>query len=74
MIVATKYNNANKKIYCLAASLLLTIGANFSHHPVIAFLFILIAFISIFKVTKGRLLMVRVLFYGLLLLVCNISF
>ena len=42
-------------VHCLAAPVLLTIGINFLHHPVIAFLFILIAFISIYKTTKGKL-------------------
>jgi hypothetical protein len=42
-------------IHCLAAPLLLTMGVSFLHHPVIAFGFILVAFISIYKVTKGKL-------------------
>ncbi|BAO77038.1 MerC domain-containing protein [Winogradskyella sp. PG-2] len=42
-------------VHCLAAPVLLTMGVSFLHHPVIAFLFILVAFISIYKTTKGRL-------------------
>lgn len=42
-------------IHCLATPLLLTIGINFLNNPVIAFLFIVVAFLSIFKTTKGRL-------------------
>jgi len=42
-------------IHCLSAPLFLAIGINFLNHPVIAFLFIIIAFLSIYKVTKGKL-------------------
>jgi len=42
-------------IHCLAAPLLLTMGVSFLHNPVIAFLFILIAYVSIYKTTKGKL-------------------
>ena len=42
-------------LHCLSVPTLLTLGINFLNNPVVAFLFILIAFISIFKVTKKRL-------------------
>lgn len=42
-------------IHCLATPLLLTIGVSFLNNPVIAFLFITVAFLSIYKSTKGKL-------------------
>tara|TARA_B100000767_G_C19759809_1_gene534662 strand:- start:18 stop:371 length:354 start_codon:yes stop_codon:yes gene_type:complete len=39
-------------IHCLAVPTLLAIGISFLSNPIIAFLFILIAFISIYKTTK----------------------
>ncbi|RZN84084.1 MAG: MerC domain-containing protein [Winogradskyella sp.] len=39
-------------IHCLATPLLMTIGVGFLNNPVIAILFILIAFVSIYKTTK----------------------
>lgn len=41
-------------VHCLAAPTLLTLGIRFFDNPVIAFLFIIIAFISIYKTTKGK--------------------
>jgi len=64
MTIAKKINWADKLgiasailciIHCLAAPLLLTMGISFLHNPVIALLFIIIAFISIYKTTKGSL-------------------
>jgi hypothetical protein len=42
-------------IHCLAVPTLLSLGIGFLEDPVIAFLFIIIAFISIYKATKGKL-------------------
>ncbi|ARV08428.1 hypothetical protein BTO05_01745 [Winogradskyella sp. PC-19] len=39
-------------IHCLAVPTLLTMGISFLNNPVIAILFILIAFVSIYKTTK----------------------
>ncbi|WP_188374539.1 MerC domain-containing protein [Winogradskyella haliclonae] len=41
-------------VHCLAAPLLMTIGVGFLNNPVIAILFILIAFVSIYKTTKRK--------------------
>ena len=42
-------------IHCLATPTLLAIGLSFLSNPIIALLFIFIAFISIYKATKGKL-------------------
>ncbi len=42
-------------LHCLSVPTLLTLGISFLNNPIVAFLFILIAFISIFKVTQRRL-------------------
>ncbi|MDY7394281.1 MerC domain-containing protein [Aureibaculum sp. 2210JD6-5] len=42
-------------IHCLTVPTLLTMGIGFLHHPIIAYLFILITFISIYKATNGQL-------------------
>lgn len=42
-------------LHCLSVPTLLTLGINFLNNPVVAFIFIAIAFISIYKVTKGQL-------------------
>ena len=41
-------------IHCLAVPSLLAMGISFLGNPIITFLFILIAFISIYKTTKGN--------------------
>jgi hypothetical protein len=41
-------------IHCLAVPALLTLGVSFIEHPVIAYLFMGIAFVSIFNATKGN--------------------
>lgn len=41
-------------IHCLAVPALLTMGIGVLSNPIIAFLFILMAFISIYKTTKGN--------------------
>ena len=41
-------------IHCLAVPTLLTMGISFLKSPVIAILFILLAFVSIYKTTKGK--------------------
>lgn len=42
-------------IHCLAVPTLLTMGISFLNNPVIAILFILVAFVSIYNTTKGKL-------------------
>jgi len=42
-------------VHCLAVPTLLALGIKFLSNPIIAFLFILIAFISIYKATNGKL-------------------
>lgn len=42
-------------IHCLALPVFLAVGVRFLHNPIISSLFVLIAFISIFNVTKGKL-------------------
>jgi membrane-associated HD superfamily phosphohydrolase len=42
-------------VHCLAVPSLLTMGIGFLDNPIIAFLFISIAFLSIYKATKGKL-------------------
>ena len=42
-------------IHCLAVPTFLAMGVGFISNPIIAFLFILIAFLSIYKATKGSL-------------------
>lgn len=42
-------------IHCLSAPILLSMGVGFLHNPVIAFIFIFTAFISIYKATKEKL-------------------
>jgi hypothetical protein len=41
-------------IHCLAVPTLLAMGIGFLSNPIIALLFIIIAFISIYKTTKGN--------------------
>ena len=41
-------------IYCLAVPTLLTLGIGFLSNPIIAFLFIIIAFISIYRATNRK--------------------
>ena len=41
-------------IHCLAVPTLLALGIGFLSNPIIAFLFILIAFFSIYKATNGK--------------------
>jgi len=41
-------------IHCLAVPTLLALGISFMSNPLITFLFILIAFISIYKSTRGN--------------------
>ena len=41
-------------IHCLAVPTFLAMGIGFLSNPIIAFLFILISFISIYKTTKGN--------------------
>jgi len=43
-------------IHCLAVPALLTMGIGFISNPMIAYLFIVIAFVSIYKATNGRFL------------------
>ncbi|WP_084203508.1 MerC domain-containing protein [Psychroserpens damuponensis] len=43
-------------VHCLAVPALLTMGMSFISHPIIAYLFIAIAFFSIFKATKKHFL------------------
>jgi hypothetical protein len=54
-------------IHCLTVPTFLAMGIGFLSNPIIAFLFIMIAFISIYKTTKGTLLKLLVFFYELLL-------
>jgi len=42
-------------IHCLAVPTLLAFGIDFLSNPIIAFVFILITFISIYKATNGKL-------------------
>ena len=42
-------------LHCVSVPTLLTLGINFLNNPIVAFIFITIAFFSIYKVTKGRL-------------------
>lgn len=42
-------------VHCLAVPTFLTMGIGYLNHPVIAILFIIIAFLSIYKVTKRKL-------------------
>jgi hypothetical protein len=42
-------------IHCLAVPTLLALGISFLGNPIVAFLFIIIAFISIYKATNGKL-------------------
>jgi hypothetical protein len=41
-------------IHCLAVPTFLAMGIGFLSNPIIAFLFIIIAFFSIYKATKGK--------------------
>lgn len=41
-------------IHCLAVPALLALGIGFLSNPIIAFVFVLIAFISIYKATNGK--------------------
>ena len=41
-------------IHCLAVPTFLAMGIGFLSNPIVAFLFIIIAFISIYKTTKGN--------------------
>ena len=41
-------------VHCLVTPTLLALGINFLNNPIIVFLFIFIAFISIYKATKGK--------------------
>ncbi|AUP81281.1 MerC domain-containing protein [Flavivirga eckloniae] len=41
-------------VHCLAAPTLLALGIGFLSNPIIAFLFILVTFISIYKATSGK--------------------
>ncbi|MBU2928560.1 MerC domain-containing protein [Winogradskyella psychrotolerans] len=43
-------------IHCLAVPALLSLGMGFISNPIIAYLFIAIAFVSIYKATNGRFL------------------
>ncbi|MBF8151144.1 MerC domain-containing protein [Winogradskyella sp. F6397] len=43
-------------VHCLAVPALLTMGMGFISNPIIAYLFIFIAFFSIYKATNGRFL------------------
>ncbi|WP_179319411.1 MerC domain-containing protein [Winogradskyella helgolandensis] len=43
-------------IHCLAVPALLSLGKGFISNPIIAYLFIAIAFVSIYKATNGRFL------------------
>ncbi|MDO5970087.1 MerC domain-containing protein [Flavivirga aquimarina] len=41
-------------VHCLAVPTFLSLGIGFLNNPIIAFLFILVAFISIYKATNGK--------------------
>lgn len=41
-------------IHCLAVPTLLALGIGFLSNPIVAFIFIIIAFISIYKATDGK--------------------